>query len=193
MINKKIEVIAKGTSAKIILKERNNNCKWINILEDEGFIGKMGLGKKKEGDNKTPIGIFKLGIAFGIKDNPGTELEYIKINKNMYWVGDSHSKFYNRLVEIIDDNRFKNDNLEYIQIYKREKDWKTAEHLIKQSVAYKYAINIEYNEKCESGKGSAIFLHCSEEKPTSGCISMSDEKMKELLINVDKSTVICIY
>lgn len=192
MINKKIWVIAKGTLAKIYLKKSKDNNKWINILEDKAFIGRMGLGKTKEGDNKTPIGIFKLGIAFGINDNPGTELTYIKVNENMYWVDDSNSKFYNKLVEIIDDNIIKNENLEYIQIYKEEIDWNTAEHLIKENIKYKYVVNIKYNQKCEKGKGSAIFLHCSDGMPTSGCIAISEEKLREILINIDKHTKIYI-
>ena len=32
--------------------------------------------------------------------------------------------------------------------------------------------------------GSAIFLHCSVNKPTQGCIAISREKMIELLKNI---------
>ena len=39
-------------------------------MTTEAFIGKNGIGKTTEGDKKTPKGLFKLGITFGIKENP---------------------------------------------------------------------------------------------------------------------------
>lgn len=192
MSYKKIEIITDGLKANLILKQKINN-KWVDLLKDEGFIGKYGIGKTKEGDNKTPMGVFNLGIAFGIEDNPGTKLTYIKLNKNMYWVNDSNSIFYNKLVEIIDNNVDKANDLQYIQIYNSEKDWSFAEHLIEENIAYRYAINIDYNKECKKGKGSAIFLHCSKGIPTAGCIAISKERMRKLLINVDKNTMINIY
>ena len=47
-----------------------------------------GITNKKEGDKKTPKGIFKLGNLFyrsDRKDKPKTKLSCIKINKNMGW------------------------------------------------------------------------------------------------------------
>ena len=42
--------------------------KYIKILETIAYIGQNGTTlNKKEGDKKTPEGIFNLGIAFGTK------------------------------------------------------------------------------------------------------------------------------
>ena len=40
--------------------------------------------------------------------------------------------------------------------------------------------------------GSAIFLHCSVNKPTQGCIAISREKMIELFKNIDENIQIII-
>ena len=66
----------------------------------EAFIGKNGATADKiEGDKKTPLGMFDLGICFGTHDKEelkiNNELEYLKINQNQYWVDDSNSKYYN--------------------------------------------------------------------------------------------------
>ena len=52
------------------------------VLSENGYVGRNGINKKKEGDMKTPTGTFKLTTAFGIKDNPGTKIKYIKVNKD---------------------------------------------------------------------------------------------------------------
>lgn len=172
-----ILVEANGVNAKVYLCEKVNNM-WKTIMETDGFIGKNGLGKEFEGDLKTPVGEFELGLAFGVNEVVNTELEYYKLNENMYWVCDSNSKYYN----------------EFVDCTKVEKDWnyKECEHLIDENIAYEYAIEIKYNKEKSKGKGSAIFLHCIKNGPTAGCVSISKEKMKFLLENVRKDTRIRI-
>lgn len=97
-------------------------------------MGKIGLtNNKKEGDGKTPIGLFYFGLAFGIHDrlelNVNKSINYIKINKNLYWVDDKDSKYYNKLIDIT----------------KNEKDFNRAEHLIEFLNQYEYAIEIKTN------------------------------------------------
>ena len=166
----------------IYVKKENN--KYYLIYDDgkeECYIGKNGLtNNKKEGDLKTPIGEFKLGIAFGIHEekeiNINQTLKYIQINKNLYWVDDPNSKYYNQLVDIT----------------KEKKDWNSAEHLIEHTIPYEYAIEIKTNPQNIPGKGSAIFLHCKNKDYTAGCIAIPTEKMKELLKYINKDTKIVI-
>ena len=42
------------------------------------------------------------------------------------------------------------------------------------------------------GKGSAIFLHCSNNTATHGCIAINRKNMERLINNVDKNTKINI-
>lgn len=177
MFNKKNQKIVidkiNGSKARFTLYE-NSTIK----LETEAFIGKNGITKdKKEGDGKTPIGEYELGISFGIHDEKEILLEdYVKINENLYWVDDAKSKYYNQLVNIT----------------KVKKDWKSAEHLIQYPKQYEYAIEIKTNPDNIPGKGSAIFLHCSVGAPTAGCIAIKTEKMKKIFKCIKEGTAINI-
>jgi L,D-peptidoglycan transpeptidase YkuD (ErfK/YbiS/YcfS/YnhG family) len=118
---------------KAILTFYQNSQK---IFKTEAFIGKNGItANKVEADGKTPEGIYQLGLVFGTHDKKDIKLnqniKYIKINKNLYWVDDIYSKYYNQLVDIT----------------KVSKDWKSAEHLIEYPQQYEYAIEIKTNSK----------------------------------------------
>lgn len=153
-----------GSKATLTLYENSKKK-----LETEAYIGKNGITKyKQEGDGKTPAGRFKLGICFGThKEEEILIKNYIQINENLYWIDDIKSKYYNQLVDIT----------------KVSKDWNSAEHLIEFPKQYEYAIEIKVNPNNIPGKGSAIFLHCSIGKPTSGCIAIEREKMQQILSN----------
>ena len=72
-------------------------------------------------------------------------------------------------------------------------DWKSAEDLTSETVAYKYVAVIEYNtDNIVNGAGSAIFLHCSKGRPTSGCISVSEDAMVKILGLIKPGTRIAI-
>ena len=72
-------------------------------------------------------------------------------------------------------------------------DWNSAEDLPKETVAYRYVAVVEYNTaNIVKGAGSAIFLHCSLGRPTSGCISVSEESMSKILGLIKPGTRIAI-
>lgn len=74
-----ILVNARGNRAWVSLYETNERGRWFPIVKTQGYIGKDGLGKTKEGDRKTPRGIFNLGNAFGIQENPRNRITIHKI------------------------------------------------------------------------------------------------------------------
>lgn len=132
-IENKIYVFSKNN--KYILKFPKYN------IETNAYIGKNGMTKdKREGDGKTPVGEFELGLILGTHKHEKNinGLEYIQIIEDMYWVDDIKSKYYNKLVNI--------KNI--------EKDWDSAEHLIEYSVQYEYLLEIKTNPKNIKGKGS---------------------------------------
>ncbi len=146
-------------------------------IEVKAYIGRNGTTEQKqEGDGKTPLGEFQLGVILGteigIQNKNG--LKYKKITKGMYWVDDSNSKYYNQLV---DENKV-------------EKDWSSAEHLIEYPIEYKYLVEIKTNPKNISGKGSAVFLHCSNNKSTAGCVAIDSNSMRIIMENIDENTKI---
>ena len=129
-------------------------------------IGKNGVTRrKKEGDYKTPLGIFTIEELFFRKDRikkPKTSLEVIEIKKSMGWCDDiNHPSKYNQLIKI--NNKIKHEKL-------RRNDNK-----------YDLLIPISYNRKNPKiGLGSCIFIHLTKDyKSTAGCIAL---KKKDFLI-----------
>ena len=170
--------IDNGYRANVRAYERVDNV-WLLRHHTEGFFGRSGVTEDKmEGDGATPIGVFTFGRAFGIAEDPGSLLPYTKVTENDIWVDDVKSSFYNQWN--LKDNP--------------EADWDSYEDLIKYEEAYKYSLTINYNtDPIVTGKGSAIFLHCSTGRPTAGCISVSDDSMLFLLSFVDENTRIGIF
>lgn len=173
--NQLVVVLASGSSAAVSLHEKQDGA-WKQVFSVKGHIGKNGLGKTKEGDGKTPSGVYSFTQAFGIAGNPGTQFAYTKVNDSHYWVDDSDSAHYNRLVSTD----------------KVKRDWDSAEHLIEMRTAYAYALALNYNSVCTPGKGSAIFLHCDTGRATAGCIAIPKAQMQQLLKRLSRSARILI-
>ena len=167
-----------GTEAVVKLFEKtaeNGKTVWTETLTCPGIIGLAGLGKTKEGDNKTPIGDFGITTAFGIKENPGTALPYIDVDENTYCCGDEN--FYNQMIDISEHPH----------------DCPDGEHIIDYSPEYNYGIFIDYNKEGTPGLGSAIFFHCTGANTyTGGCIAVSEENMVTILKALDENARIII-
>lgn len=130
-----------------------------------GYNGLASEGNKLEGDGKTPTGTFFLGSAFGYKNDLTTEMDFIELNENHFWISDTTSDLYNKLV-----------NFNPKDLY--------SEKMRRNDHLYKYGIIIEYNtDEPVKGQGSAIFIHIErrEGAPTSGCLAISEEKIKKLI------------
>lgn len=136
-------------------------------------VGKNGITTpetKKEGDGRTPAGLYRIGMAFGYAENAETKLEYKKVTKEDLWVDDEKSPDYNRLV-------------------KAPTLAKSFEVMRRKDDAYKLGTVIEYNtDPIVPGKGSAIFMHLwsGPKKPTAGCVAMSEESIVRLFRWLDK-------
>ena len=143
-------------------------------------IGKRGITVKKvEGDNRTPVGIFKFKAIFYRKDRIPkikTKLLKIAIKKNMGWCDDPNSKFYNKLIMF--PFNF------------------TAEKLWIRDNTYDVILIINYNTKpIIKKRGSAIFLHIAKKdyRPTKGCIAVSKKDMNLLIKKIDPKTKLEIF
>lgn len=178
-ITQVITVVGNGEhNGRLSMFEKMDN-RWIRLFSYPCSVGAGGIADiKREGDKITPSGMYTLGIIFGRADNPGTENKYLKVNDNMYWIDDSNSERYNQLADIGDGKI----------------DFVTAEHLSDYPVQYKYAVSVDYNIEGIPGKGSAIFLHCTDnlDKGTSGCIAVDEEAMKNIIVNLRNDSVIII-
>ena len=149
------------------------------VFEDFSFkccIGKRGLTKnKKEGDKKTPKGIFTLGPIFYRKDkfnNLDTKLKKIPITRKMAWCDDPKNIRYNKLTKISRE-------------FSREK-------LFRDDYKYDLLIPINYNSKnIKPDIGSAIFIHLTKNfAPTLGCIAIQKIDFLILIKLINKKTKI---
>ena len=160
---------------------------------DEVWIGRNGVieaEKAIEGDDKTPLGLYNLGVGFGMNDLD-INYPYFKVQDNDYWVDDYKSSHYNYMVRIGED--IPNFGYHYI-ISEDEKDFESAEHLKDYEMQYEYSVFIEFNSDGQidengigNNKGSAIFLHCFGLKGyTGGCIAVSRENMEFIMNFLDR-------
>ena len=67
------------------------------------------------------------------------------------------------------------------------------ENLYRRDHIYDYVISISHNEKKIPNKGSAIFIHLTDDyKPTAGCIALKNKDFEILLKLVGQKTKIKI-
>lgn len=171
-----------ATDAWISLHEKQSDGTWHMVMTTPGFIGKNGIGKTKEGDSKTPTGEFHFNRAFGIADDPGSKIPYVKVDENTYWSADPREGFhYNELVNLND--------LPDLDVESGD-----SEHIVDYPYHYQYCLNISYNEEGTPGLGSAIFLHCfGPAKPFSGgCVAIPEAYMIYVMQHVDENTKVII-
>ena len=166
-----------GSKATLSVHEKTDG-KWKQLFSTPAYVGKKGIGKTKEGDKKTPTGTFNLTTPFGIKADPGAQMDYLKVTDDHYWCGTSGSEYYNQLVTVSGTGR---------------KWTKDDEHLIDYKGNYNYCMFIDYNASGVSGKGSCIFLHCKgKSSSTAGCVAVSEASMKKIIQWAKKGAKIVI-
>jgi len=140
-------------------------------------LAKTGDPIKKEGDGRSPAGVFTLSSAFGyapLEQAAKVKLPYLQATATLECVDDSGSTNYNRLVE--------RGNV-------ANPDWKSSEQMRRDDELYRWGVVVDHNAiKPEANGGSCIFLHIwsSAGKGTAGCTAMEAAKMKELLLWLDQ-------
>ncbi len=132
-------------------------------------IGRKGFAApdtKREGDEKSPTGFFRLGQLFCYEKNVNTRMPYLQTTSEDKWIDDPDSPDYNRHV-------------------RGPSEAKSFEKLLLNGNDYRYCLVIEYNtHPVVKGMGSAIFLHLSEGEKlnaSSGCIVLTQKDMEWLL------------
>lgn len=133
---------------------------------------------KKEGDGKAPAGIFRLSATFGYtaEQPTGWKMPYIAVTPSVECVDDTHSRFYNRIVDRAAVTP----------------DWNSSEHMQLGDDRYRWGIVIDHNAASKSrpavpGGGSCIFLHIwlNPEQATVGCTAMAQEHLETVLAWLD--------
>ncbi len=175
-----IIVNAKGITANLSLWEKDPKDVWGRRYHFPAVIGRNGLadpGDKKEGDGKTPQGIYDIRRSFGYDTHFSTGIDYTPVTQEDRWVDDPLSADYNTWVKHTTASSF--------------------ESLKRNDDLYHVAAVIEYNTMdIKKGAGSAIFLHIwrTYYKPTAGCVALSSRSLRKILsrLNKDDQPVIII-
>jgi L,D-peptidoglycan transpeptidase YkuD (ErfK/YbiS/YcfS/YnhG family) len=162
------------------------------IINKSGFIryknlkfkctlGSAGIGEKKiEGDNITPVGIYKILNVYYRRDRIkklNTKFKIYQIKRDMGWCDDPKSRKYNQLIKVPSK-------------YSHEK-------LYRKDNVYDIIAVLDYNKNPTiKNKGSAIFIHLTRnhKKKTAGCISLKKKNLVRLLsqIKINTRVKICI-
>ena len=131
-----------------------------------GWAGFAAPGEKREGDGKTPSGVFPLDEAFGYGERIESAMPYHRIEEDDVWVNDPASPDYNRWAK------------------KGRSPALSFEEMRRKDGLYRIGVVIGYNRgPVRKGLGSAIFLHPWREKgtATSGCVAMAEGDLLRLL------------
>ena len=153
-------------------------------LQVESFFFKCVIGlngtskRKKEGDKKTPKGIYEIENLYYRRDRIKkieTKLKLIEIKKSMGWCDDiKDKKNYNKLINI-------NEKTKHEKLFRKDNK-------------YDLLIPIKYNfKKRILSKGSCIFIHLTKNyKPTAGCIALNKKDFLIMLKLIGRKTKIKI-
>jgi L,D-peptidoglycan transpeptidase YkuD (ErfK/YbiS/YcfS/YnhG family) len=151
----------------VALEKKDEN--WVLKFDPvEVGVGKNGFAEplnKREGDGKSPTGIFRLGKLYSYEKQLNTLLENQQTTSDDKWIDDPNSEDYNTYV-------------------KGATNAKSYENLLLQNDAYKYCMVVEYNTNpVIKGNGSAIFFHLGVKKPyfTAGCVAIDEDNMKSIV------------
>jgi len=140
-------------------------------------IGKSGAGwglglnapqhggpLKREGDGRSPAGVFRIGEAFGYAAHAATALPYRALSATDYCMDVSGTAQYNRIVDanVVGADAVKGSS---------------------EPMRYRLGFVIEHNAQAAPQGGSCIFAHLwkSPTDATTGCTAMTPAVMESLL------------
>ena len=164
-------------------ERKTQKSKWTAVGEEFPIVvGRSGLAWaqdsapekasqfKKEGDGKSPAGMFPLTFAFGSATKPEMlSLPYTRVEQFTECVDDTSSTHYNKVVGRMQVGNF---------------DWKSSEKMSEIKPEYDLGVFVAYNSyPVVKGNGSCIFLHIWEEPTgsTSGCTAMERRNLERVV------------
>jgi L,D-peptidoglycan transpeptidase YkuD (ErfK/YbiS/YcfS/YnhG family) len=158
-------VASRGTRARLTGCTRRADGSYLRTFAPvEAWVGHHGVapaGRKREGDGRTPAGVFRLGAGFGTTAAPGVRFSWLRTDARDVWVDDPRSPLYNTHQRTPVRGR-----------------WRSAEKM--RIAPYRYAQVVHYNTDRRPGRGSAIFLHVGT-RPTAGCVALPAADLVRLL------------
>jgi L,D-peptidoglycan transpeptidase YkuD (ErfK/YbiS/YcfS/YnhG family) len=151
---------------------------WGDGLHGRGAPTGRSGPPKREGDGRSPAGVFPLDDLYGYaKAAPaGTRFSYTPaLDATWQCIDDPRSHLYNQIVDARSAKR----------------DWSSAEPMRRGDSQYEWAVFIGHNPARTPKHGSCVFLHVwtGEGEPTTGCTAMAEPIMRELIATLDPAAV----
>jgi L,D-peptidoglycan transpeptidase YkuD (ErfK/YbiS/YcfS/YnhG family) len=157
---------------------------WQARLGKNGLIWGKGLhpqptqsATKKEGDNRSPAGVFAIGGAWGAahKIQKSPSLAYRQVTTRDLWVEDPTSPSYNKHI-VLD--------------HEPTTAWEKKQQMKQNDPVHALKLFIAHNPPpaATPGAGSAIFFHIWRNdgaKATAGCTTMDVKKLQSLIAKID--------
>jgi uncharacterized protein YijF (DUF1287 family)/L,D-peptidoglycan transpeptidase YkuD (ErfK/YbiS/YcfS/YnhG family) len=142
---------------------------WGDGLHGSGAPAGRAGPDKREGDGRSPAGVFALGTAYGYASGRDAVLrmQYEQATAAHHCVDDPASQHYNRVVSSA----------------KVAVDWRSAERMKRDDPGYELAIEVLHNRTpVTAAHGSCIFLHvwAGPQTPVLGCTAMAAEALREV-------------
>src|SRR5688572_12034873 len=131
--------------------------------------------RKREGDGRSPAGVYTLGDAFGFAPADSmnwVRLPYLRLRPSTECVDDTSSTHYNRVV----DRRAV-----------RSVDWRSSERM-REIPLYRLGVVIDYNAAPPTrARGSCIFFHIwsGPRSTTAGCTALEGSELRRLMTWLD--------
>lgn len=153
-----------GSPTEVVLGREGYG--WGRGIHGSGALEGRPGPVKREGDGRSPAGVFEIGTAYGyVSDRNGVSLPYVQATPELRCVDDPASSHYNRIV-----------STESTPV-----DWKSAEHMRRRDDLYALVIVVEHNTRpVEPGAGSCIFIHAwkGPDVGMAGCTAMPMEALE---------------
>lgn len=129
---------------------------------------------KREGDNRSPAGVFRIGEAFGYAAHAATALPYRALTASDWCMDVSGTAQYNRIVDA---------NVVGADAVKGSSEPMRRDLHVNGDQRYRLGFVIEHNAQAAPQGGSCIFAHLwkSPADATAGCTAMTPALMQRLL------------
>lgn len=129
--------------------------------------------QKREGDGRSPAGVFGIGQAFGYAPTADTALDYHQMQASSWCVDVPDSPLYNQIVDEKDVGA---------QAVAGASEHMRLDLHNEGDVRYRQGFVIEHNAQAVPGHGSCIFAHMwrTPGEPTAGCTAMEPANMVKL-------------
>ena len=154
-----------GTGTATVTAYERDASGWKQVFGPwAAYIGRNGvapIGAKREGDGRTPSGVYGFDFMFGVDADPGVHFPFRRITgSNIVWDDDPASRELQRVDRHATPRRRA----------RARSRWTARRRTSTASV-------IAYNDARTPGLGSAIFLHVSHGSSTAGCVSLPVDQL----------------